>query len=80
MDTDLTQSAPKYTGWYNGDQRPARPGVYQRLLPQGGMAFSYYGDGIWHGGRLTPQLASGARKPSTWQSQVWRGLDREVKL
>lgn len=81
MDADLkSRLTPKLTGWYDRGQRPARPGIYQRLMPQGGYTYSYYGDGQWLRGLLTPELANETRKPSFWQRLPWRGLDREVTL
>lgn len=72
----------KLTGWYDGKQKPARPGVYQRRSPVTESHFILYSrwDGKkWGLGKLRPELAT-SRRASGWQSLPWRGLTEEVTL
>lgn len=70
-------SAPKVTGWYSGDQVPARKGVYQRDRPQlSSLVMCSYWTGK-HWGLLAqdPQRAFLWRKSrSSFQRARWRGL------
>ena len=67
----------KFSRWFPGHMKPARPGVYERNLV---YQYSYW-DGLqWHlGGNLYDHLYS---TPPSWnQSASWRGLasDPEAK-
>lgn len=71
----------RYTDWYGTRQKPARPGVYQRMLPNSRIVYARW-DGIrWMGWYGMRDLAARTKNPSRWQATFpWRGLDREVTL
>lgn len=70
---------PKFTGWYDGDQKPARPGVYQRKL-HGEIQFSRWDGEKWYGTMRSKDLAASTTIVSLWACKPWRGIDREVTL
>jgi len=67
----------KLTGWYLGDQKPVRNGVYKRKLPFGWGPYSYWNGVFWGGFTLSPSLAKHNRKwPSCIQNAQWRGVKK----
>lgn len=74
----MSTGNPQFTGWYSGDQKPARPGVYQREFPTGCILFCRFDGQQWFRGFLFRGYAEKTKVISEKQSQPWRGLDREV--
>ena len=68
----------KRTGWYSGHQKPARPGVYERLH-FGYTEYSLWAGGLWWAGMSTPSRAERESTASPYQSLPWRGLTEEHK-
>lgn len=71
------------TGWYSGDQKPARPGVYEReYTGNKAVLYCYWSGTDWC---LCSYFSSSAfvygrqRSVSTNQSLPWRGLTKESK-
>lgn len=71
-----------FTGWYDGDQRPARPGVYQRQMPHtdGFLMWAHWNGKRWGLSKLVPRLAVEGKVRSKHQRLPWRGLTEEIKL
>ena len=69
------------TGWYTGDQKPVRVGVYERR--SGFDGFIYYS--WWNGNQwgINCYWAESAQanndNPSQFQNLPWRGLTEECK-
>jgi hypothetical protein len=68
----------KLTGWYSGDQKPVRVGIYQRAYDCGTLILYCYWDGVnFGGGVLTSGHASLSYQyhgSSLSQSLPWRGV------
>jgi hypothetical protein len=77
----------KYTPWFLGHEVPARPGVYQRIVPHGVRVFSYWDGTHWYCGQRSVQGAAlGDRSSANWSVHQagpfavnvrWRGLTKE---
>jgi len=69
----------KRTGWYRGDQKPVRVGVYERKYSVG-VGYCFYCRGLFSMSATTPQKAYTLRVvPSAVQDLPWRGLAKEPK-
>lgn len=73
----------KFTPWFSGEVKPARPGVYQRLYPFGAVAYSRWNGQNWMLPMQEPFAAEAERIHAVCQSHVegpkWRGLAQEPK-
>ena len=66
---------PKVTGWYRGDQKPVRVGVYERMYPNGLICCCWWNGKHFSFGYANPDLALAAhRLRSGYQSLPWRGI------
>ena len=67
----------KRTGWYDGEQKPAYIGVYQRKSLSGwGDEFVRWDGTYWHRGSYTIEEANNAVGISASQDLPWRGLTK----
>ena len=65
----------RLTGWYSGEQKPVRKGVYERDYTIGN-SFSYF-DGLdWMFFCESVELASKERNRSFTQNHPWRGIKK----
>ena len=69
------------TGWYTGDQKPVRVGVYKRQPPHSpNVNFSWWNGrwwGIFSGTSIEAELCK--HKASWFQNLPWCGLTEESK-
>ena len=68
---------PKTTGWYSGDQKPVRVGVYQReYAPADPLWYCWWNGQAWGMGCPTPEQAEQCKHHiSLAQSKPWRGVN-----
>lgn len=71
-------SAPIKTDWFQGDQKPARPGVYERAMPWGNDEFAKFDGRNWINAATTLEAAAQHTGVSHYQEQPWRGVVPEV--
>ena len=71
----------KETGWYNGDQKPVRVGVYKRSFrPQDDYFYSWWNGVTWGIDCHLNENASVNRDwTSYFQNMPWCGLTKESK-
>ncbi len=63
------------TQWFEGHQRPARGGVYERLTDAGSVLYSNWNGLYWGGlGATADQCLVVEDQRSEWQDLQWRGL------
>ena len=63
------------TAWFDGDVKPARPGVYERRFDSLGVVFALWTDGRWMAAALSAREAwDEPMAPSLSQARPWRGL------
>jgi hypothetical protein len=68
--------AENLTSWYSGTQKPARIGVYERLVDERGYVQYNYWTGLrWAiGGHSPDDAMKYSRIASNYQNVAWRGL------
>ena len=71
----------KLTGWYSGNQKPARVGVYQQFgVDRKTVGYQYWNGNLWFSWCYTPDAAYRARKGCPvafcYQDDKWRGVDK----
>lgn len=76
MGAGAVKASPELTGWYEGEQRPVRVGVYQRQMNiLSHVTYSYWDGEYWC---CYANSAIGAEAyihmSSNWQFVPWRGL------
>lgn len=59
---------------FPGNVRPARDGVYKRLLHSGRWLFSKFENGVWYGASDCKEVANTVHWSSSYQELPWRGL------
>jgi len=75
----------KLTPWFSGDQKPARPGVYERDYGDSPCEFGSvvwfcrWGGAYWYAPSRSHGLASTENNVSIRQSLPWRGILRNGK-
>lgn len=64
------------TGWFSGEVKPARPGVYERKEPSAFVgSYSYFDGKKWGVSSKNAEIAVSRRcLSSVWQDLAWRGL------
>lgn len=65
--------ATKFTPWFRGDVKPARPGVYQRRWGTDSLYAKWDGRN-WFMSCQTPEIAACKYCASHDQCRPWRGL------
>lgn len=64
------------TDWFPGEEKPTRPGVYQRD-EEGTVCFSYWSGASWSWNKKSANSALAFKLyPSSRQDLPWRGLCR----
>lgn len=72
----------KKTGWYSGDQKPVRVGLYEVKNRDDSRRVGYK---WWDGKRWSlfrrnlQEAVAFNRKPSGFQESIWRGLTEKAK-
>lgn len=64
----------KKTGWFSGDQKPVRRGVYQRKHLNGEVYYSLWDGMFWRLPNPDIVAAGGSKIVSCFQAFPWRGL------
>lgn len=68
-------STNEVTPWYAGQEKPERPGVYQRLGGRGDDVWYARWDGVqWRQNAARADLAEDSVQRSIYQERPWRGL------
>lgn len=73
---------PKLTPWFRGDEKPERPGVYQRRYGDGDTDYSLWDGWHWMCSMATPAEAAAVRAKSVCNGKAalpWRGHAQEPK-
>lgn len=69
-----------YGPWRSGDEKPTRPGVYERMYPSDELGYSYFDGNYWMMGAAEIDLAYiFSHRPVVYgaQSLHWRGLNAD---
>lgn len=68
----------KLTGWYSGDQKPVRVGVYQQTNGNFRLGYQYWDGKLWRSWCKTPEDAYRVREglpaAPVYQNDQWRGI------
>ena len=74
-------SKSKHTPWFPGSVKPARVGVYQRILDDPSAIYYSLWDGyIWRWSAIDPDTAAKKADISAWLCATWRGLAQDPKV
>ena len=73
------------TPWFRGDEKPVRPGVYERMYSSWTgrhdlVQFCYFDGSAWymHGDTVEQALSRTTHGATLNQSLPWRGVVREI--
>lgn len=69
----------KLTPWFDGDEKPARTGLYQRMAPaREAITYAYYAHSVgkWFLGDPKAEVADKSVTHSWWQKLPWRGIEK----
>lgn len=67
------------TDWYPANVKPAREGVYERMIGQGYIVYAMWTGGHWQVGHMHLDRASAQTARSVYKRLPWRGVTGDGK-